>query len=424
MIFRLLTSTRLAVWLFILLLLMTYALLPTVVNAFVPNPYFLELAQLTTVACASIAVGNSLPLFDRRLAGGAARLLMPANTFHSVIWWVFTAFLLVTFLTAESIPVVSAMRGATTNELSQQRGDFLKGRTGIESALVYISTLFVSALLPYSLSCLYQQKSRYRFLLTGLFLAYSISFLAKALFINVILPLLYLFAQSEQVSTKRLFGIIGSSALILYLVTLLAFGGETQFDLEGAAVAGDFFGAGYLPTGAVDHLLWRVFAVPMFTASDTLVVFAETFNRQNLWGATSSFLAALMGFERIPLEKLVFEYQWSWNDIASSNAVYIADAYVNFGWTGLAIMSMFVGQSLRWFSKSRDTAFKSLWMIYCLTIFSSGLIGTLLSTGYALMFIFALFVRLTGPAPTSRQTHDPRLVAENTRALTPLNPKS
>ena len=407
MILRLLTSTRLAVWLFISLLLLVYAVLPALVNAFVPNPYFLELAQLTIVACSSIALGYSLPLFDRRLAGGAGRLILPAKTFHSVIWGVFTAFLLITFLTAESIPLVSALRGATTNELSQQRGDFLKGRTGIESALVYISTLFVSALLPYSLSCLYQQKSRLRFLLTGLFLAYSISFLAKALFINVILPLLYLFAQNKQVSTRRLFGIIGGSALILYLVTLLAFGGETQFDLEGAAAAGDFFGAGYLPTGAIDHLLWRVFAVPMFTASDTLVVFAESFNRQILWGATSSFVAALLGLERVPLEKLVFEYQWSWNDIASSNAVYIADAYVNFGWAGLAILSMFVGQSLRWFSQSRDPAFKSLWMIYCFTLFSSGLIGTLLSTGYALMFLFALFVRLTGPASGTSQLHSP-----------------
>jgi hypothetical protein len=393
--FRSLTSARVAVWIFVAAIFIVYALLPFVVNLLLlPNPYFLELAGLTAVSCVCIVVGYRIPLFDHRFDRGAPRLAIGADMLHVGIWCAFGAFLVVTFATADAIPIVSAIRGADTAELSQQRGDFLKARSGAEVALLYLSTLFVSALLPYSLAKLFMDRSRYRFVLAAVFLGFSISFLAKALFVNVMLPLLYVFAHQKRANGARLLMVLGGSGALLYVVTVLAFGGQSGFESTGLAAAGDFFGSGYLPTGAVDHLIWRALAVPMFTASDTLLVFAERFDGNLLWGATSSFLAAIFGQERIPLEKLVFEQQWSWNDIASSNAVYITEAYVNFGWPGVATFSLFVGQSLRWFRKSRDEAFKALWMIYCLAIFTSSLIGTMLSNGYVLMFAIALFVQI------------------------------
>lgn len=407
--FRALTSTRLAVWVFVVSLVLVYAVLPVAVDLLIlPSPYFVELAQLTVVACAAIVVGYHLPLLDERFSPRAVRIRIGSDGFHTAIWVAFGAFLIVTFATAEAIPIISALQGADTAELSQQRGDFLKARVGIEAALLYMSTIFVGALLPYSLATLYLQKSRYRFALTGLFLAFSISFLAKALFVNVMIPLIYVFAQHYKASGKKVLLTLGASVLLLYAVTLLSFGGQSEFDTAAIAAAGNFFGAGYVPSNAIDHLIWRAVAVPMFTASDTLLVFAEQFNRDLMWGATSSFLAAIFGLERIPLEKLVFEQQWSWNDIASSNAVYITEAFVNFSWIGLVLFSLFVGQSLRWFRKSKDEAFKALWMIYCLTLFTSGLIGTLLSVGYVLMFGLALLFRVT-PREASgsrrKQTH-------------------
>ncbi len=401
--FRSLTSTRLAVVLFVAAIFLVYAALPIGVDLLLlPNPYFMELAGLTTAACIAIAVGYNLPLLDHRFRVSAPRISINAKAFHTIIWVAFVAFLLITFGTADSIPIISALQGANTAELSQQRGDFLKSRVGIEVALLYMSTIFVGALLPYSLATLFLEKSRLRFVLTALFLAFSISFLAKALFINVVLPLLYVFAQRYRASGARVVIIIAASIVLLYAVTLLSFGGQSEFETASSAASGDFFGAGYLPTGAIDHLIWRAVAVPMFTASDTLLVFAEQFNRELMWGATSSFLAAIFGLERIPLEKIVFEQQWSWNDIASSNAVYITEAFVNFSWPGLVIFSLFIGQSLRWFARSKDEAFKALWMIYCLTLFSSGLIGTLLSVGYVLIFTLALFCRVETRPPRAR----------------------
>lgn len=396
MLFRLLTDTRMAPGILIAALAGIYIALPVAVDSlFLPSPYFIQLAQLATLACIGIVIGYLLPLFDRRFDGQVLRLRIEANSFHSVIWGAFAVFLVITIATADAVPLISALRGAVASELSQQRGDFLKTRSGAEAALIYLSTLFVSALLPYSLALQFIEKSRFRFLLLGLFLAYSLSFLQKALFINVLFPLLYLAARGQRASATRVIVIIGSCIGLLYLITQLAFGGaDGPASGVSAPVNDDYFAATYLPGGTVEHLIWRSTAVPMFSASDTLLVHEEQFGSQMLWGATSSFFASILGVERINLERLVSEYQWGWSDIANTNSVYITEAFVNFGWPGVFLFSAFIGQVLRWFRRSHDEAFKALWPIFCFAIFSSGLIGTLLSNGYVLIFAMALYCRV------------------------------
>jgi hypothetical protein len=391
---RTLTNANASAWIFIALLGTLYALVPFGVSWVLPNPYFELLAKLCAVCIVSIGIGFSLPLLDHRFEPGRARITIDATAFHVTVWLAFALFLLITFSTAKSIPVISVFHGADADELSQQRGDFLKGRTGAESALLYLSTLFVSALLPYSLVNLFIEKSRYRFALVFMFFVFSISFLQKALFVNVVFPLLYLAAQRYDGKSKSAVWLVLASPVILYALTVLASGGQSEFEAAAVTAGASFFGSTYVPDDAIDLLIWRSIGVPVFTATDTLLVFNEQFGNQPLWGATSSFFAAIFGLERVPLEKLVFEQQFGWNDIANANAVFFTDGYVNLGWPGVALFSLFVGQSLRWFSRSRDEAFRSLWVIYCFALFSGPLIGMLLSNGYILMFAFALFARL------------------------------
>jgi hypothetical protein len=377
-----------------------YAALPLTVAAMIlPSPYFVQLGLMAVVGCICIAIGFYLPLLDKRFDPLSIRVRINPTFFHVTIWGTFGIFLLITFVTAESIPLISAFSGASARDLALQRGDFLKTRTGAESALIYISTLFVSALLPYSLALLFIRKSRSRFFLLVIFLAYSLSFLQKALFINVLFPLLYLAAHAAKRGTAKVLGIVSGSVGLLVGVTLLAFGGQESPASEAAIAASDsdYFYATYLPASATEHLIWRSTAVPMFSASDTLVVHSEQFSGQPMWGATSSFFAALFGLERINLERIVSEYQWGWSDIANTNSVYIIEAFVNFGWPGVVLFSLLVGLMLRWFNQSQDAAFKALWPIFCFAIFSSGLIGTLLSNGYAAIFLLALFAKVAAP---------------------------
>lgn len=409
MFFYNLTSTRAAVFLFVLAISLVYMWLPLFVNfALLPSEYFLKLAFMTFFAIVSVLVGYSVPLFDSRFRPQAVRVRVPPNTVHFFVWFVFILFLFITLYTAPAIPILSAISGADTDELSVQRGAFLKGREGAEVALIYVSTIFVSAFLPYSLARMFIDKHKYRYLFLLIFFGYSVSFLQKALFLNALLPLFYIASQRKKISLVTAAIIVVACAGVLYVVTLLAMGatdGPSAVTQSGGLSAPEFYSSKYLPSGPLDHLVWRIVAVPMFTAADTLVVLKQQFDDLPLLGATSTFFSALFSLDRVYLEKLVFEYEWGWNDTANSNAVFFTEGFANFGWFGVWVYSFFVGQTFRWFRKSEDDAFKALWLIYFLGLFTGGLIGTLLSNGYLLMFFanFFLIVRNKSHRPTQAQ---------------------
>jgi hypothetical protein len=92
--------------------------------------------------------------------------------------------------------------------------------------------------------------------------------------------------------------------------------------------------------------------------------------------------------------------QWGQNETGtgSSNSVYITEAFVNFGWIGVVIFSIFIGRSLKWFARSRDEAFRSIWPLYVMGLYSAGLFGQLLSNGFILLLALGLFVSIRAPA--------------------------
>jgi hypothetical protein len=145
------------------------------------------------------------------------------------------------------------------------------------------------------------------------------------------------------------------------------------------------------------------------TAADAIRVLQEQFSGQPLWGATSSFVASLFGMERIEFERLVFAAQWGQNatGTGSSNSVYITEAFINFGWSGVVIFSFLIGLMMRMFAVSRDEAFRALWPLFAFGVYTSGLIGLLLSNGFVLLFAIALFTRIRVRTPRRRWVTDP-----------------
>lgn len=414
MFFYNLTSARFSVYLLAFALSVVYMWMPFLVNyVLLSSDYFLKLSFMTLFSVVSMILGFHLPIFDSRFKDGALRFVVSANTVHSFVWLSFISFLFITLYTAPAIPLVSALLGASGEELSVQRGAFLKGRTGAEGALIYISTIFVSVLLPYSLARMFIDGHRLRYLMLLVFIGYSLSFLQKALFLNALLPLLYVAAQKKKISLPvALLGVF-ACLLLLYVVTLVSMGGggsDAARASNGGILSPDFYSAKYLPVNALDHLVWRIVAVPMFTASDTLLVLNEKFNNQPLMGATSTFFSWVFSLDRVYLEKLVFEHEWGWNETANSNAVFFTEGYANFGWFGVWVYSFFVGQTFRWFKKSDDHALKSLWLIYFLGLFTGGLIGTLLSNGYILVFFVFLFLKIKTPGKVRGHLSSARLL--------------
>lgn len=354
------------------------------------NNGYIELASIAAVAVAGILIGF---VGSNAETSSVGKIEMSMETFTALIWIPFFISAILIIATAPAIPLVTAIRGGSADLIALQREEFLKSREGAAAAFVYINAFFTGALIPYSISLMFVNNFRWRWILTFLFILYSISFVEKAFFLKIMLPLLYLFGTGK-VKTK--FGpntTIAAAAAILLFVTTVSGSGS---DIVATNSSTDFFSSHYAPSSPLMHIIWRSIAVPVFTAADSLRVFYLYFHGNQFNGATSSFFAAIFGIPRIAFERIVFEFQWGQNETGtgSSNAVYIVEAFVNFGWYGVALFSAFVGRSLKWFARSRDEAFRAIWPLYVLGLYSAGLIGQLLSNGFLIIIMIGLFVHV------------------------------
>jgi hypothetical protein len=396
MIRYLLDPTR-AGFIFAAIVILSYVLVPIwfYLQTGMDNGYT-ELALIAATASGAIALGF-LGREGKPLVG---KLELELGTFIAMIWipFLITAALIVA--TAPAIPLLTALRGGSPDLIALQREEFLKSREGLAGVFVYLNAFFTGAIVPYSIALMFVNKFRYRWLLTILFLVYSLSFVEKAFFLKVLLPLLYLFSTGMVRSKFGPKTTISVSMAILLFVTTIS--GAGSADTVGTSA--DFFSATYAPSSPFAHIVWRSLAVPVFTAADALRVFDIYFDGHALYGATSSFVASVSGMKRILFERIVFEFQWGQNETGtgSSNSVYITEAFVNFRWIGVVVFSLFIGRSLRVFAQSRDEAFRSIWPLYVMGLYSSGLLGQLLSNGFILLLIIGAFVHVRPQVASNR----------------------
>lgn len=386
-----------ATWTFSVALLIAYAIVPLGAYFVVlPDPVFLRLVGITTLGVASMWLGASLPIADARFASRRGWVVVDPNAFIAGGFAIFAVFLVVTFATAPSIPILSAFQGADPDALSQERGDFLKGRAGWQLALLYISTFLVNTVVPYGVVLAYAIRARARHVLAVTFFLFCISFLQKALFLNLLLPLVSYAAISGRLRARQVL-LFGAAAVGLLIAFTYLTSGEGSGAGDGAVILAEVLSAQYAPATPFGYFLWRAFAVPVFSATDTLVVHAQYFDGRPLLGATSLLVSAILGVERINLERFVFEYQFGgWNDVANSNTMFLIDGYVNFGWLGVVAFGLLVGQALRWFRLSPDAGVRSLWSLFTFVLFSAPLLGMLFSNGFLYMFLHAVLLRPDG----------------------------
>lgn len=350
---------------------------------------YLQLAMIAILAAAAVALGF---YGHRDPINEAGKLPITVDAFTALVWIPFVLIALLILVTAPAIPLVTALQGGSPDLIALQREEFLKSREGIAAVFVYLNAFFTGALIPYSIALMFIHKYRWRWVLTGIALLYTISFVEKAFFLKVALPLIYLFGTGAVRSRFGPKTTVAIAAVILLFVTTVSGTGSEP----GIGTSADFFSSDYAPTGPIDHIIWRSLAVPVFTAADALRVFANYFNGEWLWGATSSFVTGLFGMERIPFERLVFEAEWGQNETGtgSSNSVYLTEAFVNFGWVGVILFSLFIGRSFTLFARSRNEAFRAIWPLFAMGLYSAGLIGTLLSNGFLAMLLIGLFVHI------------------------------
>ncbi len=396
---------------FFVAVLLTYGVVAVQIAALFPgSEHYLELVGLTYVACVSLFIGYMLKLFDKRFAGLRGRVVISEAALHATISVLFIGFALVAWATAEQIPLFAAFSGADPETLNNLRERFLKAREGWQSSFVYVHAILAGALVPYMIARMFINGSRFKWAMLFFFLFYCLSFLEKAFFLKLALPLLYLSAQRKVNLGMSPKAIVLWIALLMSLVTVFSGAGTSEEVVDDA-----FFTASYTPQGALEHFVWRSVAIPLITAADAIRVLNEEFNGHYLWGATSSLIAGLFGLEKIEFERMVFSAEWGQNayGTGSANSVYMTEAFVNFGWVGVILFSLAIGQVFRMFAKSRDEAFRSLWMLFAFGAYTSGFIGLLFSNGFILLFFINLFVKIR-PARARRAA----LAAPTTQSAT------
>lgn len=374
-------------------ILFFYIVMPALVYSFgIGDEYFFQLSLISFFSVVLIYIGFKTPVFDVLFLRRRSRIFISVDLYIFIIWGVFLLYIFYVFYTAEYIPILSAITGSSDSEVSEQRGGFLKGRAGYESILIYIGTIFSSTLIPYSIIQMFYYRHKLRYFFALLFFIYCISFMAKSLFLSLALPMVVFLSITGRIGAKGviLFG-LGSSIVIFIAIFLVS----EKTGLSWGIADAMYFSSNYQPNGALDYFIWRAFIVPVFTATDSLVVFYEYFDGDLFYGSTSSFLSLLTMTERINFERYVFMHQFgSWNDTANSNAFFVVDAYVNFSVVGVLIYSFITGIILRSFRLSTDLAYSSLWLLFIFQLFSASLVGTLLSNGFLLILFIAIFFRV------------------------------
>lgn len=400
--------------------LLAYSFLPAVVaDVLGLGPEYGELSWISAVAAASVWIGAMMPLAGGRSVGTLPRIGVNIKTFNTFVWVSFIAFAILAWTTAEQIPLVAALNGADPSTIAVLREEFLKARVGWEASFVYVNAILCGALIPYSLAQMFLRKLPARWFAFAFFLTYCISFIEKAFFLKAVLPLLYLMAQgrirfSLKPTASAVVPLRPAVLLLLMtgiLVAITVVSGSASATTGGE---GDFFSVGYQARGALALLVWRSVAIPVITAAEAIRVWHQQFDGRLLWGATSGLISGITGMKHVEFERLVFAAQWGQNETGtgSANSVFITEAYVNFGWIGVVVISALVGAIMRLFARSANEAFRSLWMLFAFGVFVSGLIGMLLSNGFILILILELFVKFTkgrsGLAPECKPVDLPR----------------
>jgi hypothetical protein len=350
------------------------------------------------LAVISLASAGIIYLASRGLTAECTqdrRFVISFEAFIFVIWIPFGITVLLILATAPAIPIWTALTGGSADLVALQREEFLKGREGFAASFVYLNAFFTGALVPYTIALMFLHHFKWRWALTLLFLLYSLSFVEKAFFLKVLVPIIYLYSVGmvrSYVGPKTTLTM--ALGLLIFITTITGSGSEPIIGTSAS-----FFQATYSPPNPIMHIVWRSIAVPLFTAADSLTVFQIYFFDEPLFGATSSFLAVIFGLQRIPFELIVFQFQWGQNEAGtgSSNSAFLIEAFVNYGWAGVIVFSLIIGRLFKMFADSSNEALKSVWPLFALGLYTSGLVGQLLSNGFLLLFLIEIFVRVRRP---------------------------
>lgn len=363
---------------------------------------FSSLGLLGCIAAFSFLVGASICEYTSRNRHSNLSLEFPQGqgaqsepkkqVFIATVFLLFFAVQAILISTASEVPLISAIRGEDAERLAVEREQFLKTRTGWQAPLVYANAMLAGSIVPFALAMAFVRNLQARWMLFLIFIVSCTSFLEKAFFFKALFPILVVFSTRKNAGSSKFNRLILAGTAILLTVTLLVYPRDSASQQEGQGIE-QYFSPQYLPSGPVDHLVWRSIGVPVFTAADSLLVFHSNYEGKNFNGSTSGLVSYLSGIEKVEFEREVFSSQWGQNitGTGSANSVYFVESFVNFGYIGVVVSSLFSGFMMRWMTSGLNPSLAALWPIFAFGLFTGGMAGLLLSNGFVIVFSLAAF---------------------------------
>lgn len=333
---------------------------------------------------------------------------------------------------------VPLFQSGSVDNTSILRAEFTKSKAGLLGALTYFKSVFSKGILPIVTCWMYLFLPKKRFYIVLIMISFLLlSAFEKAGLIWVYIPLFVL-----QLNYKRYKEFYISSAIALILTTFVSMLSLTHLasnttyekdkevfrtagriinynlksELEEPVAAFKYdYGADYsfnnvnlyeqeeqyqflLTFGdQSDPILFmvnRIVWIPFITAYDTLLFWQLNYTEHLSFGVNRYF-ASFLGYEFADLERRVFRFQFGSGieSTGNSNASFIAEAYIGFGYFGVFIFSCFFGVVVGTLIKGDVLVFISIIPIMYFSILSGSLISSFFSGGF--LFIIILFYILT-----------------------------
>ncbi|PWN70381.1 hypothetical protein C1631_010430 [Chryseobacterium phosphatilyticum] len=316
-------------------------------------------------------------------------LVINGDTFSKYVFIIYILVVLLIMVTAGELPILASLRGASQEDLFGLREDFLKDRKGFEIIFSYLITIIDSTFFPFVIVRAFFYKNKSRFLYLLVFVLYSISFLEKGYFLKIAIPVFFfLYYKSKNKKTYLLV----SGGVILALISLMFL--LSKFDAIDASRDEPFFSIYHIPATIFEAVVWRMVAVPVITAYQGLeLFFSNEFHGEYLYGATSSLLSSIFGLERINFERALYQSQFGGSETGNANQFYLIEAFINYGYVGVFLFSFLLGKIVKDMINTKNIAIICIIPLLFYNLFSSGLIGNLLSNGYLFFYLMVIYVR-------------------------------
>lgn len=365
-----------------------------------------------------LMIGRKLSLST--LTGLSDKVKMNANFWNGVIVAIYFLMIAYTAISAPKIALFEALRGASASEISIARQMLFVTRVGPERILVYLNAFLSSVFLPYVIATAYINKKKYRHLLLFAFALSLTLSVEKALAIKAFLPLIILAINRWLPRRSGVIFAVLMVAMVMSMTALSKIGDVGDGVAERGALSSHFVkhkggvaenpgiilsqlqkwgknikplknrfelvNPGSVPGYIVNRIMW----IPYITAYDWILYFERELDSQYLTGRTSMVVSVLTRQQKYNMSGQVFAAEYGSDatlNTGSSNALFLVDMFVNFGWLGVIGVAFVVMLMSRLFERLGDPAAIACYYYFIYQLMVGSFFGVMFSDGIAAFLV-------------------------------------